>query len=166
MDSLYLRCGSGLDGMTHGGKIGAFVESSPHPAWLASSDGICTYANPALQRLTGLNSHQIELHDWLRFVVDEDREAARTSWKLSVATQHLIVPGFALWDLTAFRLKSSSQRSATRLIKEPNSGCSLPYIFKDQRSNFSPRSATAIHLERDTYLYLVFGAHWRSHLCE
>ncbi len=102
--------------MTHGGKIGAFVESSPHPAWLASSDGICTYANPALQRLTGLNSHQIELHDWLRFVVDEDREAARTSWKLSVATQHLIVPGFALWDLTAFRLKSSSQRSATRLI--------------------------------------------------
>ena len=72
VDSLYLRCGSGLDGMTHGGKIGAFVESSPHPAWLASSDGICTYANPALQRLTGLNSHQIELHDWLRFVVDED----------------------------------------------------------------------------------------------
>ncbi len=40
----------GVDDMTHGGKIGAFVESPPHPAWLASSDGICTYANPALQR--------------------------------------------------------------------------------------------------------------------
>ena len=31
-----------MDGMTHGGNIGAFVESSPHPAWLAFGDGICS----------------------------------------------------------------------------------------------------------------------------
>jgi len=40
----------GLDGMTHGGKIGAFVENSPPRARLASGDGICTYANSAMQR--------------------------------------------------------------------------------------------------------------------
>ena len=31
-------------------KIGAFVENSPPRARLASGDGICTYANSALQR--------------------------------------------------------------------------------------------------------------------
>jgi len=73
--------------MTHRGQISAFVESSPHPVWLASSNGMCTYANPALQRLTGLNSGQMEEQDWLKFVVEEDREAAKASWKLSIATQ-------------------------------------------------------------------------------
>jgi hypothetical protein len=29
-------------------KIGDFFESSPHPAWLATSQGKCLYVNPAL----------------------------------------------------------------------------------------------------------------------
>jgi hypothetical protein len=31
-------------------KIDAFVQSSPHPACLATSRGECLYANPALER--------------------------------------------------------------------------------------------------------------------
>jgi PAS domain S-box-containing protein len=67
-------------------KIGAFVESSPCPAWLATSEGHCVYANPALQRLTGLNSDEIKQTDWRSFVQEEDRVAATVSWQRSLAT--------------------------------------------------------------------------------
>jgi PAS fold len=45
--------------MTNITKIDAFVQSSPHPAWLATSRGECICVNPALVRLTGLKSDQI-----------------------------------------------------------------------------------------------------------
>src|SRR5580658_4139614 len=66
-------------------KIGAFVESSPCPAWLATSEGHCVYANPALQRLTGLNSEEIKQTDWRSFLQEEDRAAATVSWQVSLA---------------------------------------------------------------------------------
>jgi PAS domain S-box-containing protein len=67
-------------------KIDAFVQSSPHPAWLATSRGECLYVNPALERLTGLKSDQINQVDWCSFVLEEDRAAASASWQRSLAS--------------------------------------------------------------------------------
>jgi len=67
-------------------KIDSFVQSSPHPAWLATSRGECLYVNPALVRLTGLKSDQISLVDWRTFVLEEDRVAASASWQRSLAS--------------------------------------------------------------------------------
>jgi PAS domain S-box-containing protein len=67
-------------------KIGTFIQSSPHPAWLATAQGRCVYANPALERLTGFNSDQINQSDWRSFVLEEDRAAASASWQISLAT--------------------------------------------------------------------------------
>src|SRR3984885_12295643 len=67
-------------------KIGAFVQNSPYPAWLATGKGDCVYANPALERLTGLNSEQINQADWRSFLLEEDRAVATASWQRSLAT--------------------------------------------------------------------------------
>src|SRR5689334_25280090 len=67
-------------------KIDAFIQSSPHPAWLATSQGHCVYANPALERLTGFNSHQIKPADWRSFLLEEDRPVASASWQRSLTT--------------------------------------------------------------------------------
>jgi PAS domain S-box-containing protein len=72
--------------MTDVTKIDAFVQSSPHPAWLATSRGECLYANPALEHLTGLKSDQINQVDWRSFVLEEDRAAAWASWQRSLAS--------------------------------------------------------------------------------
>src|SRR5580658_5825678 len=40
-------------------KIDTFIQSSPLPAWLATTQGHCVYADPVLERLTGFNSDQI-----------------------------------------------------------------------------------------------------------
>jgi PAS domain-containing protein len=40
-------------------RIRRFIQSSPHPAWWASTQGHCGYASPALERLTGFNSDQV-----------------------------------------------------------------------------------------------------------
>jgi PAS domain S-box-containing protein len=66
--------------------IGDFFESSPQPAWLATSRGECLYVNPALARLTGLKSDQINQVDWRSFVLEEDRAAASASWRRSLAS--------------------------------------------------------------------------------
>src|ERR1700723_336843 len=92
-------------------KIGDFFQSSPHPAWLATSRGECLYVNPALARLTGLQSDQINQVDWRSFVLEEDRAAASASWQRSLASGTLYLTrvrlrGFdgipATVDLTAF----------------------------------------------------------------
>ena len=67
-------------------KINTFIQSSPHPAWLATARGQCVYANPALERLTGFNSGQIKQADWRSFLLEEDRVAASASWQRSLAT--------------------------------------------------------------------------------
>ena len=67
-------------------KIDSFVRSSPNPAWLATRTGDCLYANPALERLTGLNPDQIDHADWRNFLLEEDRVAATTAWERSLAT--------------------------------------------------------------------------------
>ena len=72
--------------MTDITKIDAFVQSSPYPAWLATSRGECLYVNPALERLTGLKSDQINQVDWRNFVLEEDRAAASASWQRSLAS--------------------------------------------------------------------------------
>ena len=72
--------------MTDITKVDAFVQSSPHPAWLATSRGECLYVNPALERLTGLKSDQINQVDWCSFVLEEDRVAASASWQRSLAS--------------------------------------------------------------------------------
>src|SRR5579864_5444764 len=67
-------------------KIDTFIQSSPHPAWLATTQGHCVYANPALERLTGFNSDQINQADWRGFLLEEDRAVASASWQRSLAT--------------------------------------------------------------------------------
>ena len=67
-------------------KIDTFIQSSPHPAWLATAQGHCVYANPALERLTGFNSNQINQADWRSFLLEEDRAVASASWQRSLAT--------------------------------------------------------------------------------
>jgi hypothetical protein len=44
---------------------------------------------------------QIEVQDWLRFMVDEDREAARTSYNGPVWSSQLHI--YVVRDLTGFR---------------------------------------------------------------
>jgi PAS domain S-box-containing protein len=67
-------------------KVDAFVQGSPHPSWLATTQGHCVYANPALERLTGLSPDQISQADWRSFLLEEDREAASASWQRSLVT--------------------------------------------------------------------------------
>jgi PAS domain S-box-containing protein len=67
-------------------KIDTFIQSSPHPAWLATDQGHCVYANPALERLTGCCSNQINQADWRTFLLEEDRAVASASWQTSLAT--------------------------------------------------------------------------------
>jgi PAS domain S-box-containing protein len=67
-------------------KIDTFIQSSPHPAWLATTQGHCVYANPALERLTGFNSDQTNQADWRSFLLEEDRAVASASWQRSLAT--------------------------------------------------------------------------------
>ncbi len=67
-------------------KIDAFLQSSQYPSWLVTSDGNCVYANPALQRLTGLSSEQLNQADWRTLLLDDDRETASASWQESLAT--------------------------------------------------------------------------------
>jgi hypothetical protein len=67
-------------------KIDTFIQSSPHPAWLATIQGHCVYANPALERLTGFNSDQINQADWRSFLLEEGRAVASDSWQRSLAT--------------------------------------------------------------------------------
>ncbi len=67
-------------------KIDTFIQSCPHPAWLATTQRHCVYANPALERLTGFNSDQINQADWRSFLLEEDRAVASASWQRSLAT--------------------------------------------------------------------------------
>src|SRR5258708_17074518 len=97
--------------MTDITKIDAFVQSSPHPAWLATSRGECLYVNPALLCLRGLKFDQINQVDWRSFVLEEDRAAASASWQRTLASgtpyrTRVRLRGFdgvpATVDLTAF----------------------------------------------------------------
>jgi PAS domain S-box-containing protein len=67
-------------------KIDTFIQNSPRPTWLATTQGHCLYANRALERLTGLNSDQINRVDWRSFLLDEDRAVASASWQRSLTT--------------------------------------------------------------------------------
>jgi PAS domain S-box-containing protein len=67
-------------------KIDTFIQNSPRPTWLATTQGHCVYANRALERLTGLNSDQINRVDWRSFLLDEDRVVASASWQRSLTT--------------------------------------------------------------------------------
>jgi PAS domain S-box-containing protein len=68
-------------------KIDAFIQSSPHPAWLATTQGRCVYANPALERLAGSSSDQINQADWRSLLLEEDRSVASATWQESLATE-------------------------------------------------------------------------------
>jgi PAS domain S-box-containing protein len=59
-------------------KIDTLIQSSPYPAWLATTQGHCVYANPTPERLTGFHSDQINQVDWRSFLLEEDRAVAST----------------------------------------------------------------------------------------
>jgi len=71
--------------MTDSTEIGAFVQGSPHPSWLSDSNGCCIYANPALERLMGVGSQQLEGSQWLDLLVGEDRPQTSVAWQESRA---------------------------------------------------------------------------------
>jgi PAS domain S-box-containing protein len=66
-------------------KLEMFVLSSPLPSWLATSRGECVYANPPLERLTGLDPDQVNQAHWPSFLLEEDRAAAAASWQSSLS---------------------------------------------------------------------------------
>lgn len=72
--------------MTDVNKIDTFIQKAPYPSWLATAQGRCVYANPALERFTGFNSEQINQADWRSFLLEEDRAAASAAWQRSIAT--------------------------------------------------------------------------------
>jgi PAS domain S-box-containing protein len=72
--------------MVEGPRVSSFVQSSPYSVWLATTDGRCTYANPALERLIGLGSGQIIDVDWRSFFLEEDRVPVATSRQRSLVT--------------------------------------------------------------------------------
>ena len=74
-------------------KIDTFIQSSPHPAWLATDQGHCVYANPALVHLAGFNADQINQADWRSFLLEEDRAAASASWQNLSVPRVLTLPG-------------------------------------------------------------------------
>ncbi len=121
--------------MTDVTKIDAFVQSSPYPAWLATSQGECLYVNPALEHLVGLKSDEIDQVDWRSFVLEEDRAAASASWQRSltsgtpyratvrlrgfdgapasvelIAFGHTLDDGTELWLFTGLNLHSATQQ--------------------------------------------------------
>ena len=71
--------------MTDIAEIGTFIQPSPYPAWLADFNGRCVYANPALERLTGLSSTQLTQMTWLDLLVQENRPDAMALWQHSRA---------------------------------------------------------------------------------
>ena len=60
-----------LDGPLELGCGSWLTSSSPHPAWLATTQGYRVYANPTLERLTGFDSDQINQADWRSFLLEE-----------------------------------------------------------------------------------------------
>ena len=91
--------------MAHITKVDRFIQSSPHPAWLATTQGHCVYANPALERLTGFNSDQINQADWRSFLLEQDRAAASASWQSSLACEPARDTEFQLRGTFAKKLK-------------------------------------------------------------
>jgi PAS domain S-box-containing protein len=67
-------------------KIDACIQSSPYPAWLATSQGKCLYGNPELERLIGLDSDEIRQADWCSFILEADQVVASESWQKSLAS--------------------------------------------------------------------------------
>ena len=122
--------------MTEKTDLRAFVQGSPHPAWLAHSNGRCIHANPILMRLTGLSSEQLKQTHWLELVIDEDRPTAKGAWQHSrsggtplhvgvclrsvdsenctpvdlIAFRHTPTDGGELWLFTALHLHASTQQ--------------------------------------------------------
>src|SRR5258708_270809 len=66
-------------------KIGTLIQSSPRPAWLATTQGHCVDANAVRESLTGFNLEEINQADWRRFLLEEGRTIAPASWQKSLA---------------------------------------------------------------------------------
>src|SRR5277367_539153 len=122
--------------MTEKTDLRGFVQGSPHPAWLAHSDGRCVHANPILMRLTGLSLTHLKQTHWLELVSDEDRPTAKAAWQHSqsggtplqvsvclrsmdpenctpvdlIAFRHNPTDGGELWLFTALHLHASTQQ--------------------------------------------------------
>jgi PAS domain S-box-containing protein len=61
--------------------LGALLEYSPNPTWLADSDGRCIYANQKLRETTALSAAQLGNLNWPELVVEEDRQMSSTLWQ-------------------------------------------------------------------------------------
>jgi PAS domain S-box-containing protein len=88
-------------------KIDTLIQSSPHPAWLATTQGHCVHASVALERLTGFNSEEINQADWRRFLLEEDRAVASASWQWSLATRARYRVRVRRQPLDRFRIRGS-----------------------------------------------------------
>jgi PAS domain S-box-containing protein len=116
-------------------------QSSPHPAWLATTKGHCVYANPALERLTGFNSDQINQADWRSFLLEEHRAVASASWQRSLATGtpyrecvELIAfgrkagDGTELWLFTGLHVNGVAAQKCGLVVVELKQGSFKPEI--------------------------------------
>ena len=122
--------------MTEKIDLRGFVQGSPHPAWLAHSNGRCVHANPMVTRLTGLSSTHLKQTHWLELLIDEDRPTAEAAWQHSqsggtplhigvclrsvdsenctpvdlIAFRHTPTDGGEIWLFTALHLHASTQQ--------------------------------------------------------
>jgi PAS domain S-box-containing protein len=61
--------------------LGALLEYSPNPTWLADSDGRCIYANQKLRETTALSAAQLGDLSWPELVAEEDRQMSSSLWQ-------------------------------------------------------------------------------------
>jgi PAS domain S-box-containing protein len=88
-------------------KIDTLIQSSPHPAWSATTQGYCVHANVALERLTGFSSEETNQVDWRRCLLEEDRAVASASWQWSLATRTPYRVQVRRQPLDRFRIRGS-----------------------------------------------------------
>src|SRR5260370_38898605 len=104
-------------------KIDDFIQSSPHPAWLATTQGNCVYANPALERLTGFNSDRINQADWRSFLLEETEPSRQLLGKgLSQPELRIEYRSACEGSMTSPNASTSSP-SATKQATARNYGC-------------------------------------------
>ena len=90
--------------------VGAFLEYSSNPTWLADSDGRCVYANRALRKISAIGANQHSDLSWLEFVADEDRNMSSTLWQEARVRNELYRARFFLGG------KNSARRSAVDVV--------------------------------------------------
>jgi PAS domain S-box-containing protein len=149
--------------------LGALLEYSPNPTWLADSDGRCIYANQELKEMASLSKAELGSMNWLELVAEEDRQMSSTLWQEArihhqpyrarfflrarnsarrcavdaVGTGHIALDGSEVWLFTA--------------IVSPPSGKALPPVEANLQMTLSALPIHAWYARASGALAFVNG---------